>query len=79
MNISDLSHLEEVVSEAPSIVGGEVTKESYTTTADQLVSDLLLKLLSPESITLLKNTEVEVNTVTLKSDGAVASATIATT
>lgn len=79
MNISDLSHFEEFVSEASSIVGGEVTKETYTTTADKLISDILLDLLSPESIALLEKTEVELNTVTLKSDGASASATTVTT
>lgn len=72
MIISDLSHFEEVVAEAPSIVGGTVTKKTTTITADQLLSDFVLDLLSPQSVALLKKTKVSVNSVTVKSKGAVA-------
>lgn len=78
MFISDLSHFEEVVSEAPSIVGGEVTKGIYTTNAYELIKTDFLDLLSKESIKLLKETEVTVRNVTVKNNGAVASATTAT-
>jgi hypothetical protein len=67
MIISDLSHFEEVVSEAPSIVGGAATQK--TTTADQLLSKDLLDRLSPESVARLRKIKVKVKTVTKKKKG----------
>lgn len=75
MIISDLSHFEEVISEAPSIVGGATTKTS-TVSAYQLLPDSLLELLSPKSIALLKKTIVTIKTVTVKGKGV--SATVKT-
>jgi hypothetical protein len=76
MIISDLSHFEEAVSEAPSIVGGAITKVTSIITADKLISEALLDLLSDETIASLKKTKLKVETVTLKQKGV--SATVKT-
>lgn len=68
MIISDLSHFEEVISEATSIIGGASTKNS-TVSAYELLPDSLVELLSPKSIALLKKTKVSLKTVTVKGKG----------
>ena len=78
MIISDLSHFEEVVA-ARSIIGGVATETYSTITADELVSESLLDLLSPATRKLLKKTKVKVNTVTVKDQGVSATAKTATT
>ena len=78
MIISDLSHFEEVVA-ARSIVGGLATEAYSTITADELVSESLLDLLSPGTRKLLKETKVKVNTVTVEDQGVSATAKTATT
>lgn len=75
MIISDLSHFEEVIPEAASVVGGATTKTS-TISAYELFPDFFLDLLSPKSIALLKNTKVTLKTVTVKDKGV--SATVKT-
>ena len=77
MIISDLSHFEEVVSEAPSIVGGAV-KKNKTITADQLLSDFVLDLLPSGTVALLKKTKVTVKSVTNKNKGVSATAKVGT-
>lgn len=79
MIISDLKHFEEVVGEATGVVGGAVTtKKTETITADQLLSDFILDLLSPASVALLKKTKVTIKSVTVKAKGASATAKIGT-
>lgn len=73
MIISDLSHFEEVVSEAPTIVGGA----SYTTSCSSLLSSAFLKKLPAAFRNQLKKTKCRVNTLTVKSKGGYASATTA--
>lgn len=76
MIISDLSHFEEVASEAPSIVGGGTKTSTTITTADKLLSSYFLKQLSPELRAILKKTKIRVTSVTSKYKGAFASATV---
>lgn len=76
MIISNLNHFEEVVAEAPSIVGGATTKKTSVITADELLSDFILDLLDKETIALLKKTKVKVQTITVKGKGV--SATVKT-
>lgn len=71
MIISDLSHFEEVVSEAPNIVGGSVT----LVTADQLLTESIRAKLSPEHLALLKKSKVKLNTVSGKKKGGSTSKT----
>lgn len=73
MIISDLSHFEEVISEAPSIVGGATTKTSNVS-AYELLPDSVLDLLSSKSIALLKKTKLTLKTVTVKGKGVSATA-----
>ena len=68
MIISDLSHFEEIIFEAPSLVGGATTKTS-TVNAYELLTDSFLDLLSPKSIALLKKLKVTLKTVTVKDKG----------
>ncbi len=77
MIISDLSHFEEVIPEAPSIVGGATTKAS-TVSAYELLPDFFLDLLPPKSIALLKKTKVTLKTVAVKGKGVSASVTTGT-
>ena len=78
MIIYDLSHFEEAVSEAPSIVGGATKKVTSIITADKLISEALLDLLSDETIALLKKTKLKVETVTVKEKGVSATVKTAT-